>query len=60
MFNLAQVHEAIAAAIPERECIVQGDRRSSWAEVTAAPRAPAKPTPTGGERREHRPLGRAD
>jgi fatty-acyl-CoA synthase len=33
-FNLAQIHEAIAAAIPERECIVFRDRRLSWADVT--------------------------
>ncbi len=32
-FNLADIHEAIAAAIPERECIVHGDRRLTWAEV---------------------------
>jgi fatty-acyl-CoA synthase len=32
--NLAAVHEAIAAAIPERECIVFRDRRLSWADVT--------------------------
>jgi fatty-acyl-CoA synthase len=33
-FNLAQVHEAIAAAIPDRECIVFRDRRLTWANVT--------------------------
>jgi fatty-acyl-CoA synthase len=32
-FNLAEIHEAIAAAIPERECIVWRDRRLSWADV---------------------------
>ena len=32
--NLAAVHEAIAAAIPDRECIVWRDRRLTWAEVT--------------------------
>ena len=32
--NLAQLHEAIAAAVPERECIVWRDRRLTWAEVT--------------------------
>ncbi|HEY8515306.1 MAG TPA: acyl-CoA synthetase [Candidatus Binatia bacterium] len=32
-FNLAAVQEAIAAAIPERECIVHENRRLSWAEV---------------------------
>ncbi len=34
MPNLAAVHEAIAAAIPDRECIVFRDRRLSWSEVT--------------------------
>jgi len=32
--NLAAVHEAIAAAIPERECLVFRDRRLRWADVT--------------------------
>jgi fatty-acyl-CoA synthase len=32
--NLAELHEAIAAAVPDRECIVWRDRRLSWAEVT--------------------------
>jgi len=32
-FNLAEIHEAIAAAVPERECIVHGTRRLTWAEV---------------------------
>ncbi|MEE8580655.1 MAG: AMP-binding protein, partial [Myxococcota bacterium] len=34
MFNLARVHEAIAAAIPDRECLVFRDRRFSWQQVT--------------------------
>ena len=29
-FNLAEINEAIAAAIPERECIVLRNRRLSW------------------------------
>ena len=33
-FNLAAVHEAIAAAVPDRECIVFRDRRLTYAEVT--------------------------
>src|SRR4051812_34002574 len=33
-FNLAQVHEAIAEAIPDRECIVFRDRRLTWSDVT--------------------------
>jgi acyl-CoA synthetase (AMP-forming)/AMP-acid ligase II len=32
--NLASLHEAIAAAVPERECLVWRDRRFTWAEVT--------------------------
>ena len=34
MFNLAAIHEAIAAEIPERECLVFRDRRLSWAQIT--------------------------
>jgi fatty-acyl-CoA synthase len=34
MFNLAAIHEAIAAAIPERECLVFRDRRLTWAQMT--------------------------
>jgi len=34
MMNLAQIHEAIAEAIPDRDCIVFRDRRLSWAQVT--------------------------
>ena len=33
-FNLAAVHEAVSAAIPDRECLVWRDRRLSYAEVT--------------------------
>ncbi len=33
-FNLAQVHEAVAGANPERECIVWRDRRLTYADVT--------------------------
>ncbi len=32
--NLAVLHEAVAAAVPHRECIVWRDRRLTWAEVT--------------------------
>jgi acyl-CoA synthetase (AMP-forming)/AMP-acid ligase II len=34
MMNLAAIHEAIAEAVPDRECIVFRDRRLSWADVT--------------------------
>jgi len=32
--NLAAVHEAVAAVVLERECIVWRDRRLTWADVT--------------------------
>ena len=32
--NLAAVHESIAAVLGDRECLVQGDRRHSWNDVT--------------------------
>ena len=32
--NLAVIHEAIAAAVPDRECLVWRDRRLSWADIT--------------------------
>jgi acyl-CoA synthetase (AMP-forming)/AMP-acid ligase II len=34
MLNLAAIHEAIAAVVPDRECIVYRDRRFTWAETT--------------------------
>jgi fatty-acyl-CoA synthase len=33
MLDLATLHEAIAAAIPDRECLVWRDRRMTWSEV---------------------------
>ncbi len=33
-FNLAQIHEAVAAAVPDRECIVWRDRRLTYAQVS--------------------------
>jgi fatty-acyl-CoA synthase len=33
-FNLAQLHEAISEAIPDRECLVWRDRRLTYADVT--------------------------
>lgn len=33
-FNLAEVHEAVAATIPNRECIVWGDVRLTFGQVT--------------------------
>jgi acyl-CoA synthetase (AMP-forming)/AMP-acid ligase II len=32
--DLATLHEAIAAAVPDRECLVWRDRRLTWREVT--------------------------
>jgi 3-oxocholest-4-en-26-oate---CoA ligase len=32
--NVAALHEAIAAVVPDRDCIVWRDRRLSWADVT--------------------------
>lgn len=32
--NLAVIHEAIAAAVPDRECLVHRDRRLTWRAVT--------------------------
>ena len=32
-FNLATVHETVAALVPERECIVHGDRRLTFAQL---------------------------
>ncbi len=31
--NLAAIHETIAAAVPDRECIVFRDRRLTWGQV---------------------------
>ncbi|MBK5224643.1 MAG: AMP-binding protein, partial [Acidimicrobiia bacterium] len=32
--NLPRLHEAIAAAVPDRECIVHRDRHLTWSQVT--------------------------
>ena len=32
--NLAEVHEAIAARVPDRECLVFRDRRLTWGDIT--------------------------
>ena len=34
MYNLARLHEAVAEAIPERECLVFRGRRFTWKQVT--------------------------
>jgi fatty-acyl-CoA synthase len=33
MLNLAAIHEAIAAAIPDSECLVYRDRRFTWKQI---------------------------
>ncbi len=33
MLNLAALHEAIAAAVPDRECLLFGPRRFTWADI---------------------------
>lgn len=33
-FNLAEIHEAIAGALPDRECLIFRDRRLTWSEFT--------------------------
>jgi 3-oxocholest-4-en-26-oate---CoA ligase len=55
-FNLAQVHEAIAEAIPDRECIVFRDRRLTWKDVTDRTRRLANAL--GGAGLGARPNGR--
>ena len=37
-FNLALVHEAVAAAIPDREAIIWGDRRITYGQLAARTR----------------------
>ena len=32
--NLGHIHEAVAAAVPDRECLVHRDRRLTWAQLT--------------------------
>ena len=31
--NIAKLHEAIAAAIPDAECLVHGERRMTWGQI---------------------------
>ena len=53
-FNLAQVHEAIGEAIPDKECIVFRDRRLTWREVTERTRRLANVLAGAGPRRASR------
>jgi 3-oxocholest-4-en-26-oate---CoA ligase len=54
--NVAALHEAIAAAVPERDCIVWRGRTWSWAEVTDRSRRLAAVLAGAGI--GHRDLGR--
>ena len=53
-FNLAQVHEAVAEANPDRECIVWRDRRLTYADVTDRTRRLANALRGQRARRPHR------
>ena len=33
-FNLGQVHEVVSAAIPDRDCLIWGDRRWTYSDIT--------------------------
>jgi len=33
-FNIGQVHEVVSAAIPDRDCLIWGDRRWTYADLT--------------------------
>ena len=55
-FNLGQVHEAVAATIPDRECIVWGDRRYTYADITDRSRRLASFLHRHGLRRPRRAL----
>jgi 3-oxocholest-4-en-26-oate---CoA ligase len=56
--NLGALHEAIAAAVPERECLVFRDRRLTWAEVTDRTRRLADVLRTADLGRRPEPKGR--
>ena len=34
MYNLAAIHEAVAASVPDRDCLLFRDRRLSWSQIT--------------------------
>ncbi|MFI5318626.1 MAG: AMP-binding protein [Myxococcota bacterium] len=48
MPNLAAIHEAIAAAVPDAECLVYGERRLRWRELTDRTRRLASVLRTAG------------
>ena len=57
--DLAHIHEAIAAAVPTRECIVWRDRRLTWADITERTRRLANLLFAHRPRRARRPdIGR--
>jgi fatty-acyl-CoA synthase len=57
--NLAAVHEAVAEAIPDRECLVWRDRRLTWRDVTDRSRRLASVLRAAGLG-AHRPLGECE
>lgn len=56
--NIVELHEAIAAAIPDRECIVWRDRRLTWGEFTDRSRRFAHALMAHGVGGEPRPVTR--
>ena len=54
--NIAAVHEAIAATVPDRECIVWRDRRLTWSGVTDRTRRLANALLAHGIGGEPRPV----
>ncbi len=60
MPNLAAIHEAIAAAVPEHECLVYGERRLSWADVSDRTRRLAALLRTAGLGCHHERAGLAN
>ena len=41
-FNIGKVHETVASVVPDRECIVSGDRRLTYRDVTERSRRLAR------------------
>ena len=54
--NIAVIHEAVAATMPDAECLVWRDRRLSWAEVTERTRRLANVFVEHGLRADDRPV----
>ena len=58
-FNLAQVHEAVEAAVPDRECIVWRDRRLTYAAGRRPHPPPGQPPASAAGLGAHTERGRA-